>query len=165
MEAPAGMRLRDRPAPPTGRSRESEQASRPVLLTTFDVPILPDAAAVAVDAAVEAGRPLIVLNLIGGAFYPSMAAPAPTAVVRPEVEESLRAPAELAASLGVETERLRVLSPRPIEALVEIVGERRPGLLVIGSDPARLRRRFRTRLGRRVSERTSCLVWPSPNLE
>jgi nucleotide-binding universal stress UspA family protein len=164
MEPPTRMRLRDRPAPPTGWSRDSEQSSRPVLLTTFDVRILPDAAAVAVDAAVEAGRPLIIVNVIGGAFYPSLAAPTPTAVVGPEVEESLRAPAEFAASLGVETERLRVLSPRPIEALVELVGERRPGLLVIGADPTRLRRRFRARLGRRVSERTSCLVWPSPNL-
>ena len=154
------MRLRDRIAPPTSPERAGN-ASRPVLLTTFDVPILDDAAAVAVDAAVETGRPLIVVNVIGGAFYPSHSAPPPAPVVLPEVEESLRAPAELAASFGVVTERLRVLSPRPIEALVELVDERRPGLLVIGADPSRLRRRFLSKLDRRVHEKTSCLVWPS----
>jgi nucleotide-binding universal stress UspA family protein len=161
MEAPTGVRLRDRTAPPTSPPRRESSASRPVLLTTFDVPILPDAASIAVDAAVEAGRPLIVVNVIGGSFYPSRVAPAPTPVVAPDVENSLRVPAELAASLGVETERLRVLSPHPIDAHVELVGERRPGLLVIGSDPDRLGRRFRAKLGRRVQERTSCLVWPS----
>jgi len=159
------VRLRDRTAPPAPAQRYESGASRPVLLTTFDVPILPDAATLAVDAAVEAGRPLIVVNVIGGSFYPSHAAPAPTPIVRPEVEDSLRTPAELAASLGVTTERLRVLSPHPIEALVELVEERRPGLLVIGSDPERLGRRFRKKLGRRVDEKTSCLVWPSSSPE
>jgi nucleotide-binding universal stress UspA family protein len=161
MEAAARVRLRDRTAPPAPSSGHAVGSSRPVLLTTFDVPVLPAAAAMAVDAAFEAGRPLIVANVIGGSFYPSLASPTPTAVVHPDVEESLRAPAELAASLGVQTERLRVLSPRPIEALVELVEERRPGLLVIGADPTRLRRRFRERLSRRVHDRTSCLVWPA----
>ena len=155
------MRLRDRTAPPKSPNRDESSASRPVLLTTFDVPILSDAAAIAVDSAVETGRPLIVVNVIGGSFYPSHAAPAPTVVVGPDVEASLRAPAELAASLGVKTERLRVLSPHPIDALVELVGERRPGLLVIGSDPNRLGRRFRAKLGRRIQDRISCLVWPA----
>jgi nucleotide-binding universal stress UspA family protein len=100
------------------------------------------------------------VNLIGGTFFPSNSAPAPTPVVTPEVEESLRAPAELAASLGVAAERLRVLSPRPLEALVEIVGEREPGLLVLGSDPSRMRRRRYEKIVRRIHDRTSCLVWP-----
>ena len=154
------MRLRERTTPPATAGGREAGSSRPVLLTTFDAPIVPDAARVAVEAAVEAGRPLIVVNVIGGSFYPSsMAAPAPTPVVTPDVEESLRGPAELAASLGIQTERLRVLSPRPIDALVELIDERRPGLLVLGFEPSRLRRRFRAKLDRRLEEKTSCLVW------
>lgn len=157
------MTLGERTAPPVSTGRHESSSSRPVLLTTFDSPILPDAASVAVEAAIEAGRPLLVVNVIGGSFYPSsMAAPAPTPVVVPEVEESLRFPAELARSLGIPTERLRVLSPRPIDALIELIDERRPGLLVLGFEPSHLRRRFRTKLGRRLEERTSCLVWAAP---
>ena len=37
-------------------------------------------------------------------------------------------------SLAVEVERLRLCSPRPIEALLELVAERAPGLLVVGPD-------------------------------
>jgi hypothetical protein len=40
--------------------------SRPVLLVTFDVPLLEGAAGLAVDAAVENGQPLLVANVIGG---------------------------------------------------------------------------------------------------
>ena len=55
-----------------------------------------------------------------------------------EVEEALRAPAALAAGLAVDVERLRLCSPRPIDALLELVAERRPGLLVVGPDRERL---------------------------
>ena len=44
-----------------------------------------------------------------------------------EVEESLRAPAELAHSLAVDVERLRLCSPRPVDALLELVAERTRG--------------------------------------
>jgi hypothetical protein len=42
---------------------------------------------------------------------------------RRELADSLRAPAELAASLGVRVEPLRVRSPRPVAALLELVVE------------------------------------------
>ena len=38
--------------------------SRPVMLVTFDVPVREDAAAVAVDSAVESGQPLLLVNTI-----------------------------------------------------------------------------------------------------
>ncbi len=154
------MKLGSRTRPPLSSTGSSGSALRPVLLATFDVPVATEAAELAVGAAVETGQPLIVVNLIGGSFYPSVAAPLLSPVVRPDVEESLRAPAELAASLGVMAERLRILSPRPIDALVELVGERRPGLLVLGARPDRLRRRFWARARKRVREHTTCLVWP-----
>lgn len=135
-------------------------AARPVMLATLDVPVAPDAARVAVDSAVESGQPLLVVNVVARPFLPAVHAGWDTPS-EPEVEESLRAPAELAASLGVAAERLRVLSPHPIDALVELVQEREPGLLVLGADPNRLRKRFRAKVERRVRERTTCLVWPA----
>ena len=67
-----------------------------------------------------------------------------------EVEDALREPAALAASLAVEVERIRLCSPRPIQALVELVAERRPGLLVVGPDRSRLRRRTYAKLTKRI---------------
>ena len=43
---------------------EQATGARPVMLVTFDVPADPDAAAFAVDAAVESGQPLIVVNVV-----------------------------------------------------------------------------------------------------
>ena len=77
-----------------------------------------------------------------------------------EVEDALQVPAALALSLAVEVERLRLCSPRPIEALLELVAERAPGLLVaLGPDRERLRRRTYTKLTKRIRDRATCLVW------
>lgn len=77
----------------------------------------------------------------------------------PAIEVSLQAPARLASSLGVQVERLLVRSPRPIAALLKLAAERRPGLLVLGSERAGLSRRFAARLWRIVCAEVSCLVW------
>ena len=72
---------------------------------------------------------------------------------------SLRAPAELAHRFGVEVERLRVLSPHPIAALLELTGERRPGLLVFGPDRTKVRPRLYRKAVKRVRTQAPCLVW------
>jgi hypothetical protein len=77
----------------------------------------------------------------------------------PEEADALRAPAELACSLGVRVERLRVKSPRPIAALIELVAERSPGLLVFGPDRRRMRGRAYRRAARAVRKNAGCLVW------
>ena len=64
-----------------------------------------------------------------------------------------------AAGLGVEVEHLRVRSPRPAEAVIQIAAERRAGLLVFGPDPSRFRPRFFSRVVRRIRKRSSCLLW------
>jgi hypothetical protein len=79
----------------------------------------------------------------------------------PEDAEAFRAPAARAASLGVAVERLRVRSPRPVAALLEVIGEREPGLVVFGPDRARLSRRHYRRTARALTERAPCLVWTS----
>ena len=147
---------------PITRSPGSSERSRarPVLLATFDVPFDPGAATIAVDSAVESGQALIVANLV-------QLPPLPMSVVlgydqldyTPEMDASLRAPAELAKSLGVNVERLRVRSLRPVEALLQVMRERDPGLLVFGPDRARLSRRVYGRAVRAVRERASCLLW------
>ena len=50
-------------------------------------------------------------------------------------------------------------SPRPVEALLEVAGERDAGLLVIGPDPARLRPRTFRKAVKRIRKRCSCLLW------
>jgi nucleotide-binding universal stress UspA family protein len=135
-------------------------AGRPVLLATLGVPFDPAAAAFAVDAAVEAGQPLVVANVVQlpplgmsvAMGYDQLPDP-------PEEAEALRAPAELARSLGAEVERLRVRSPRPLEALLELTAERAPGLLVFGPDRTRIRDRTYRKAARALRQRASCLVW------
>jgi nucleotide-binding universal stress UspA family protein len=112
----------------------------------------------AVDSAVENGQPLLLVNaaevlpttwsLLGYGY-----------VERDDLQDELRKPAELAHSLAVRVERLRVCSPHPVDALLEIVAERDPAVLVFGPDRRHLSsRRFR-KAERAVRERTSCLVW------
>jgi nucleotide-binding universal stress UspA family protein len=146
---------------PTAVGRPARTSRTPVLLVTLDVPIVDAAATLAVEAAVEAGRPLVVANVVGGHYLPAPGIPLPTAVVAEDVEASLRMPAELAASLGVATERLRVLTPRPVAALVELAHEREAGLVVLGADPSRVPRRRYAKVVRALHERTTALVWPA----
>jgi nucleotide-binding universal stress UspA family protein len=129
------------------------------MLVTFDVPFDPAATEIAIDAAVETGQPLIIVNAAEVPLGPISLAMHYEYVGTEEVEEALRAPAALAVGLAVEVERLRVCSPRPIDALLELVAERRPGLLVVGPDRQRLKRRTYAKLAKRVRARAACLVW------
>jgi len=133
--------------------------SRPVMLVTFDVPFEPEATALAVDAAVESGQKLIVVNVAEVVIGPISLAMKYEYVGTQEVEDALRQPAELAHSLAVDVERLRLCSPRPVDALLELVAERVPGLLVVGPDRERMKRRTYAKWTRRISERAACLVW------
>jgi universal stress protein family protein len=152
------VRTRDRGTDTaTGRGA----GSRPVLLATLGVPLDEEASAFAVDTAVESGQRLVMANVttleplrMSMVFgYDSLPE------FTPEVSASLRRSTELARSLGVPVERLRVRSPRPIEALVELVSDLRPGLLVFGPDRRLLRRRRYRRALRAVRERVTCLLW------
>jgi nucleotide-binding universal stress UspA family protein len=131
-----------------------------VLLATLGVPFDPDASAFAVDAAVEAGQPLLVANVVE---LPPLAMSVKLGYdqlpERPEDEEAFQAPAALARSLGVEVERLRVRSPRPLQALLELTAERRPGVLVFGPDRERLKGRVYRKAAKAIRDRAACLVW------
>jgi hypothetical protein len=149
--------LRARPGSPI---LPAEAKGRPILLATLDVPFDPRAPVLAVDAAVEAGQPLIVANIVE-------LPPLPLSVIMgydqldytPELEASLASPTQLAASLGVHVERLRVRSPHPTEALLQLVGEREPGLLVFGPNREKLSRRRYRRAALALRREVRCLVW------
>lgn len=153
------MTVRSLPHQPL-RTR-SRGGSGPVFLATFfSVPFDQRASEFAVSSALESGVPLVVANVVE-------LPPLPMSVRLgydhlddpPDIELALRNPLELASSLGVRVERLLIRSPRPIAALMQLIAERRPGLLVLGSQPTRLSSRFSRRLWRVVSSAASCLVW------
>lgn len=131
---------------------------RPVLLATLDVPFADDATAFAVDSAAETGQPLVLVNA-------AEVLPTPWTLLgygyieREDLQDELRKPAELAQSLAVQVERLRVCSPHPVDALLELLAERNPGLLVFGPDRSRLKPRRYRRAAKKISERATCLVW------
>ena len=147
---------------PRGGARGSVPASagRPVMLATLEVPFHASAAAFAVDSAVETGQPLVVVNAVEVLLTPaSIALGYGDVDPSPDDAAELRAPAELARSLGVRVERLRLKSPHPVAALLQLAAEREPGLLVFGPDPCRLRRRRYQNAARAVREGAPCLVW------
>ena len=56
----------------------------------------------------------------------------------------------------------RAWNPR-VSASLEVVAERKPGVLVFGPDRACLRRRTYERAAKRIRERSSSLVWLAPD--
>ena len=158
------MKLQDRAGTVVGGDT-AVSSSRPVMLVTFDVPVRSDAAAVAVDSAVESGQPLLLVNVVDLPIRPMTASWGQEVVVLEDVDASLRAPAELAHSLAVAVERLRIVSPRPVTALLELVAERLPGLLVVGPDRGRIGRWRLRRAERRICRSAPCLVWTGADLE
>ena len=150
----------------TRRSGTAEGAAlasskgRPVLLATLEAPFDEAAAAFAVDAAVECGQPLIVANVVEIPLGPLCLSMGYGALdLTGDEGAALAAPAALAHALGVEVERLRVRSPHPVDALLELVAERTPGLLVFGPDRSKLGRRRYRKAARAIRDRVSCLVF------
>ena len=141
------------------RDTDSPSGPRPVMLVTFDVPFAPGAAELAVDTAVESGQALLVVNAARVELGPISLAMKYEYFGTQEVEEALARPAELARELSVEVRRLRVCSPRPVDALLEIVREHRPALLVVGPDPAKMRRRAYRNAVRKIRDGADCLLW------
>jgi len=133
-----------------------------MLATLRSTPFAPAAADLAVELAVETAAALVVVDVVdapAGRARRIDPGPAPPAAA------ALRRPAERAAAAGLPATMLRVRAPRPIAALVELVGETAPAIVLLGSDPARLSRlrhlspRAYRRAARVLEQRTSCLLW------
>ena len=138
------------------REDAAVQAAGPVVLGTLSSGIDPAAERVAIESALDAGVPLIVVNVVE-------LPPCPRALAFPHEEEyeAVHATAERAAKFGLRVEHLRVSSPRPARALVQVANERSAGLVVLGPKRRGLlkgRWRFR-RAARQVRRGVGCLVW------
>ncbi len=131
----------------------------PVVLATLAVPFDMDAARVAVQAALETNVKLIVLDAVERPWWPQALTTRYADLEEAEDRDQISRFACQVAALGLEVEHLRVPSPKPVEALLEVVAERRAGLLVLGPDRSRFKPRRFARMARRVRKRASCLLW------
>jgi nucleotide-binding universal stress UspA family protein len=137
----------------------------PVVLATLASRPNAEAEDAAIDAALDAGAPLVIVNAVALPLMPlTLYLVGVSGAIGPEEEDlaAVRASAERAASLGVSVEHLRVVARNPIAALTSVAKDRRAGLLIFGPDPARIgRRRFRS-AARKVRKRADCLVLVLP---
>jgi nucleotide-binding universal stress UspA family protein len=142
-------------AGPTGRR------VRPVLLATLSVRFERHAEEIAIVSALESGAKLILANMLQLPPYPLtfMLAREYTTLPHEEDRDEVRRTAQRAAAVGVETELLRVSTPRPVRALLELVRELDAGLLVFGPDRTRISRWQLRRAVRAVRREAGCLVW------
>lgn len=149
----------------TPPARADDRPSAPVILATLAARIDPAAERMAIESALDVGARLIVANLVMLRPMPATLMLAREHVVLPYEEdlEAVRATARRAAERGLATELLRIASPRPLQALLELVGERSAGLLVLGPDPGHSPRWWRALAARRVRRRARCLVWIAPD--
>lgn len=138
---------------------------RPVVLATLSVRVDPRAERMAIDSALESGAPLIIANMLTLQPYPTTVMLAPQYMTLPHEEdlEEVRATAHRAAALGIKTELLRITSRRPLAALIELIHERRAGLLVLGPDVRRTPRWLLWLAARRVRRQAECLIWIVPD--
>ena len=151
--------------PPAELSAPGNVRRRPVILATLSVRVDPNAERVALESALETGTSLIVANMLPLQPYPLTFILAPDQLTLPHEEdlEAVRATARRAADLGIHTELLRVSSRRPLAALIELIRERRPGLVVLGPDATRTPHWRLWLAGRRVRRQADCLVWIGPD--
>ena len=129
------------------------------MLATLAVPFDPDSARVAIQAAMEGGVKLLVVDAVEMPLWPQSMATRHADLEEEADRDAIRRLVEQTAALGLEVEHLRVRSPRPVEALLEVAGEREAALLVLGPDPSRLRPRSFRRAVKRIRKRASCLLW------
>ncbi|MDX6535419.1 MAG: hypothetical protein QOJ13_77 [Gaiellales bacterium] len=151
--------LRQRSRIPDAPPIEGSSDPRPVVLATLAVPFEAEAARVAIQAAMEGSVKLIVVDAVEIPFWPQSLALRYADLEEDDDRRAIRRLVEQTAALGLEVEHLRVRSPRPVEAVLEVVGERQAGLLVLGPDPTRLKPRCFRRAVRRVRKRVGCLLW------
>ena len=138
---------------------------RPVVLATLQVRVDPAAERMALESALEARARLIIANMLWLPAHPTTLMLAREQLTLPHEEDldEVRATAARAAARGIPTELLRISSPRPLQALIDLLAERRAGLVVLGPDPRRSPRWWRWAAARRIRRRADCLVWIAPD--
>jgi nucleotide-binding universal stress UspA family protein len=130
----------------------------PVVLAMLSSRVDPSAERLAIESCLDAGVPLVVVNAVAAPPYPHTLHLGALDPAREDYAE-VRATAERAAALGIRVEHLRVTTPRPARAIVEIAKERAAGLLVLGPKRGRVSRWRFKRAARAVTRSLTCLVW------
>jgi hypothetical protein len=155
---PTTVRPTRRPAQP---APGAPSAPRPVVLATLSVRVDPRAERMAIESAVQTRAPLILANMLWLPPHPTTLMLAREHATLPHEEDldAVRETAARAGAAGVKTELLRISSRRPLVALIELISERRAGLVVLGPDPTRTPRWWLWLAARRVRRRAECLVW------
>ena len=137
-----------------------------MLLATLQVRVDPSAERMAIDSAIEAGVPLLLVNLIR---LPPFATT--IILVGPEAHH---APARGGSRGGARHRQPRGRAggedgaaaredERPVQALLQVASERDAGLIVFGPHLGRVgRMRFR-RAAKRIRREATCLVWVAPD--
>jgi hypothetical protein len=138
---------------------------RPIVLATLSVRVDPAAERMAIDTALQTRARLIIANMLWLPPYPATLMLAREHATLPHEEDldAVRETAARAAARGVPTELLRISSRRPLAALIELVAEREPGLVVLGPDRRRSARWWRSMAARRIRRQADCLVWIAPD--
>ncbi|MGH2870330.1 MAG: universal stress protein [Solirubrobacteraceae bacterium] len=136
----------------------------PVVLATLSVRVDHNAERMAIESALETHARLIIANMLTLPPYPATLMLAREHATLPHEEdlEAVRGTARRAAARGVQTELLRISSRRPLAALIELIDERRAGLVVLGPDPSRTPRWWVWLAARRLRRQAHCLVWIAP---
>ena len=143
----------------------AQAGARPVVLATFSVRIDPRAERMAFESALDVGTRLIVANLMMLPPYPATIMLAREYATLPHEEDldAVRATAARATELGIDTELLRISSRRPLAALIELIGERRASLVVLGPDVRRTSHWLLWLAARRLRRQADCLIWIAPD--
>lgn len=151
--------------PPATSAAVRRSRARPVLLATLGVRVEDSAERMALESALQAGVPLIFATISAMRLYPTTLMLAREYATLPGEEDldAVRATADRAAAAGIATELLRIMSPRPVAALLELARERDAGLLVFGPDRTRIRRRRFRVAAEAVRRDAACLVWVTPD--
>ena len=133
-----------------------------IVLATVAVPFDPAGERVAIDAALETGGQLVLVNVRDMPHAPMttmLCGPDGTTFPHEEARAEVRASAQRAADLGVRTLLLRVGTRHPARALLEVAAEQSAALLVFAPDRSAMpTRRFR-RMARAIRRKAGCLVW------
>ena len=142
-------------APPREAARRPRV--RPVMLLTFDVPFDGTAVAFALETAAETGAELYVCD--GIPVPPNPIVGTPRTFGSSETRAATDDVAREARSRGIRARQLLFHHPRPVHAALEVAREEGIGLLVFGSDRARLGRWEFWRIARRLRKSCPCLIW------
>ena len=119
----------------------------------------------AIDTALEVGAELIIANMLLLPPYPTTVMLAREYATLPHEEdlEAVRATAARAAALGIATELLRISSPRPLAALIELAQSARSACSCSGPTCARISAVALPARRPAVRRDAPCLVWIAPD--